>query len=59
MKKLVSEPKGCLTLMLSLIFICEVLLNTGHVLLQFLGILMLPLIGTSGVLLVKSGNKNA
>lgn len=57
MKKLVSEPRSCLLSMLSLVFICELLLNTSNRLLQVLGIIILPVIITLSVKLVMGNNK--
>ena len=57
MKKLVSEPRSCLLSMLSLVFICEFLLNTGYRFLQVLGILIVPFIITLSILLVTMQTK--
>ena len=57
MKKLISEPKKCLFSMLSLVFICETLLNTGYRFLQVLGILIVPFIITLSILLVTMQQK--
>lgn len=57
MKKLISEPKSCLLSMLSLVFICEILLNTGYRFLQVLGILIVPVIITLSILLVTMQQK--
>ena len=57
MKKLISEPRSCLLSMLSLVFICELLLNTSNRLLQVLGILILPVILGLSIKLVTNDNK--
>lgn len=57
MKKLVSEPRSCLLSMLSLVFICELLLNTSNRFLQVLGIIILPVILVLSIKLVTSDNK--
>lgn len=57
MKKLVSEPRSCLLSMLSLVFICELLLNTSNRLLQVLGIIILPVIIVLSIKLVMGNNK--
>ena len=57
MKKLISEPKSCLLSMLSLVFICETLLNTNFRFLQVLGILMVPFIIALSILLVMQTKK--
>lgn len=57
MKKLVSEPRSCLLSMLSLVFICELLLNTSNRLLQVLGIIILPVIIVLSLKLVIGNNK--
>ena len=58
MKKMVSEPKSCLALMLGLVFICETLLNTNYRFLQAVGILMVPFIVTLSILLVSPKKTN-
>ena len=57
MKKLVSEPRSCLLSMLSLVLICETLLNTGNRILQALGIFIVPFIITLSILLVTMQTK--
>ena len=57
MKKKVSEPKSCLTIMLGLIFICEILLNSNFRFLQVIGILIVPFIITLSIILVTTQSK--
>ena len=57
MKKLVSEPRSCLLSMLSLVFICELLLNTSNRFFQVLGIIILPVIIGLSLKLVIGNNK--
>lgn len=54
MKKIISEPKGCLTLMLSLIIICEVLLKIDNRIIQTIGICLTPIIVILVILFIKS-----
>ena len=58
MKKMVSEPKSCLALMLGLVFICETLLNTNYRFLFVVGILMVPFIVALSILLVSPKKTN-
>lgn len=59
MKNIVDNPKSCLVTMVLLIVICEVLLNTNIVIIQFLGICLLPFIVVLGILLmINSKEKN-
>ena len=57
MKKMISEPKGCLILMLNLIIICEILLNTSNRIIQTIGICLTPIIGLLVIQLLKAEKK--
>lgn len=54
MKKMISEPKGCLTLMLSLIVICEILLKFENRITQSIGICLTPFILVLVIRLIKN-----
>lgn len=44
MKKFISKQKNCLTSLLCLVVICEILLKIDNVIIQTIGILILPII---------------
>lgn len=58
MKKFVGKQRNCFITMFILIVICEVLLRVDNMVIQILGIVLLPVIILFGFLLIKGDKKN-
>ncbi len=58
MKKFVGKQRNCFITMFILIVICEVLLRVDNMVIQILGIVLLPFIILFGFLLIKGDKKN-
>ncbi len=59
MKKIIEDPKKCLTATISLILMSEILLKSENMVIQFFGICLLPFIIGFGLLLMMNDKKSA
>lgn len=58
MKTIINNQKKYLIAIISLIFICEIMLGTNNEIVQVLGICIIPIICIYGILLIKNECKN-
>lgn len=57
MKKFMSKQKNCFLTLISLIFICEIMLTINNKIIQSIGIILVPFVVVLIVLLIRNDNR--